>query len=261
MLCPICSNQIAVGNRLCPECGATLDRVERQVRETENSAEVQTGAALCAGVEGYIRLCEVLPLLEVGAIVNEYLERLLSEVQAGGGQINWYNGDKIIAYFGFSESFSYAPAAAQAVQTALRLHETFAEFSAELFHSYASDLELELRVGIASGELLRSTLGDTALARPAWSSRNTRPQPENSRHRYRRIVIGDAVNLAQQLEYEARPGHVMTDYATKVAAPEFEFKPVGMRIVRRRRAPVEVFSVIGPRSFLEEADALLSQPV
>lgn len=259
MLCPICSNQIAVGYQLCPECGATLDRVERQVKANESEAEVQHGAALCAGVEGYIRLCEVLPLLEVGAIISEYLERLLPEVQAGGGQINWYNGDKIMAYFGFGGMSSPAGAAAQAVQTALRMHETFAEFSAELFHSYASDLELELRVGIASGELLRSTLGDAALARPAWAHQSHRPQPENARLRYRRIVVGDAINLAQQLEYEARPGHILTDYATKVAAPEFEFKPAGMRIVRRRSKPVEVFSVIGPHMSFEEKEALLSQ--
>ena len=261
MLCPICSNQIAVGYQLCPECGATLDRVERQVKANENQAEIQNGAALCAGVEGYIRLCEVLPLLEVGAIISEYLERLLPEVQAGGGQINWYNGDKILAYFGFGGALSPAEAATQAVQTALRMHETFAEFSAELFHSYASDLELELRVGIASGELLRGALGDAALARPAWANPNHRPHPENTRPRYRRIVIGDAVNLAQQLEYEARPGHVLTDYATKVAAPGFEFKPAGMRIVRRRSKPVEVFSVIGPHMSFEEKEAFLSQPV
>lgn len=246
MLCSICSNEISIGNRLCPECGATLDRVERQVKAKERGTELWNGAALCAGVEGYIRLCEVLPLVEVGAIVNEYLERLLPQIQADGGEINWYNGDKIMAYFGLAEEVPPAEAAARAVQSALRLHETFAEFNAELFNSYARDVELELRVGIASGELLRDTLGDAALSRPAWSRRAAR-EPGESRPRFRRLVIGDALNLALQLEYEARPGHILTDRATMQAAPDFEFKPLGERIVRRRSLPLEVFSVIGPR--------------
>ncbi len=247
MLCSICFSVLPVGNQLCSECGATIDRVERQVKATERVTEIRAGAALCAGVEGYIRLCEVLPLQEVGAIVNEYLERLLPQIQADGGQINWYNGEKIVAYFGLSDEVSSAEAPARAVQAALRLHETFAQFNEELLHSYARDLELELRVGVASGELLRGTLGDAAIERPAWSRRgNSTSSLERSQPRYRRVVIGDVMNLAVQLEYEARPGHILTDLATREAAPEFEFKPLGPFTVRRRAIPIEVFSVIGP---------------
>ncbi len=245
MLCPICSTEIPAGNRMCNECGATLDRAEQQVKAQEASLEIRPGTALCASIEGYIRLCEILPLAEVGAIVNEYLERMLPQIQIDGGQINWYSGEKIVAYFGLSDMTDFYSPAARAVHAALRLHEIFAEFSLELLNSYASELELELRVGIASGELLRGSLGDATLQRPPWSRQTA--ETLHPRQRQRRIVIGDVVNLAAQLEYEARPGHVLVDQMTAQAAHDhFKFTSLGNRSLRRRTEPLEVLSVIGP---------------
>ena len=246
MLCPICSNELTLGNRLCSECGATIDRVEQQVKAQEPLTEIRQGAALCASIEGYIRLCEILPLLEVGAIVNEYLNRLLPLTQADGGQINWYAADKIVAYFGFSEAIDYYTPAARAVHAALKMHQTFAEFGLELLNSYAADIELELRIGIAAGEMLRGTLGDATLQKPPWSRHDTLAAPP--RPRQRRIVVGDVVNLAVQLEYEARPGHILVNGATAQAAEtHFEFSSLGELQLRRRANPLEVFSVVGPR--------------
>lgn len=247
MICTICSSELPVGNLLCLECGTTIDRVAQQVKASEAAMEIQPGAALCASVEGYIRLCEALPLPEVGAIVNEYLDRMLPQVQADGGQINWYSGEKIVAYFGFNDTLTSFPPAVYAVQSALRLHHTFAEFCGELLHGYARDLELDLRIGIASGELLRGSLGDAALQRPAWSRRASVEALPN-RPRYRRIVIGDMMNLAMQLEYEARPGHIVTDAATYEATAEhFDFVSLGISNMRRRAGSVGVYSVIGPK--------------
>ncbi len=247
MLCPICSTVLNPGTQMCGECGTTIDRMERQVQTSHFGTEIGYGAALCAGIEGYIRMCEVLPLLEIGAVVNEYMERLLPQIQADGGQINWYNGEKIVAFFGLSDTLTPNEAPSWAVRAALHLHETFAEFSAELFHSYASDIELELRVGVATGELLRGALGDAALARPAWSKRSPTQLAEGGRPHYRRIVIGDTVNRAVQLEYEANPGHIVTDRATALIAKDFECSSMGMHQMRRRGTSVELFNVLGPR--------------
>ena len=247
MLCPICSTELELGNRLCNECGTTIDRVEQQVKAQEPAMEVRDGSALCASIEGYIRLCEILPLSEVGAIVNEYLSRLLPQIQADGGQINWYAADKITAYFGFSEATDYYTPAARAIHAALKMHQTFAEFGLELLNSYAADIELEFRVGIASGEMLRGSLGDATLQKPPWSRRES--HADSLRLRQRRIVVGDVVNLAVQLEYEARPGHVLVDAPTaQAAADQFEFNSLGRHSLRRRGGPVELFSVVGPRA-------------
>jgi class 3 adenylate cyclase len=250
MLCPICSKPIPTGATLCQDCGATLNRVEQKVREkeNENKMEMASGSALCASIEGYIRLCELLPLPEVGAIVGEYLERLLPKIQAGGGQVNWHSGDKVVAYFGFYTLPDHYSPAERAVMTALSMHQAFAEFTAELLDSYARDVELELRIGIATGELLRGSLGDPALARPNVLQASNGKVEVQKRQRYRRIVIGDAVNLAMQLEYEARPGHILTDKPTQQLAQNlFEFTALGPRVLRRRARPVDVFSIAGPR--------------
>ena len=250
MLCAICSTELPVGTQLCSECGATIERVEQQVKaQQESEPEIRPGTALCASIEGYIRLCEILPLTEAGAIVGEYLHRLLPPIQADGGQINWYNGEKIVAYFGFSQLTDYYTPAARAVHAGLELHKIFAEFGLELIHSYAADLELELRIGLATGEMLRGSMGDASLQRPAWSRQNSISEPPRERHR--RMVIGDVVNLATQLEYEARPGHIVADGATVAGAQQqFEFTSLGMHSLRRRTAPVEIFSVVGLRTDL-----------
>lgn len=257
MLCPICSKEVTAGTTLCVDCGATINRVKQQVKENETTMELTIGAALCASIEGYIGLCERLPLPEVGAIVGEYLERLLPKLQAAGGQINWHSGDKIIAYFGFYTLPDHYAAAERAVFAALSMHQAFAEFSAELLDSYARNVELELRIGIASGEMLRGSLGDPALARPnLFKLKNGQLDVEN-RQRYRRIVIGDTVNLAAQLEYEAKPGHILTDKTTQQLAQNlFDFTSLGTRSLRRRTRPIEVFNVMGPRGRAVTSDEI-----
>jgi class 3 adenylate cyclase len=55
-------------------------------------------------------------------------------------------------------------------------------------------------------------------------------------------VIGDAVNIAQRLQSEAQGGEVVAA-ATTVAAAGIEAERIGMRAVKGREEPVEVFRV------------------
>jgi class 3 adenylate cyclase len=59
-------------------------------------------------------------------------------------------------------------------------------------------------------------------------------------------VVGDAVNLAQRLQAEARPGEVLATAATLEAAPGVVSEPAGARQVKGRREPVEAFRVLQP---------------
>lgn len=241
MRCPICLSKIQPGAKLCAECGATINRVTRRIEAGNQQGQLIEASVLCAGVEGYIRLCEKLPLLEVSAIVNEYLERLLPTIERFGGKLDSFNGEKILAVFSHPDK---TQAAKNSLHCAFKLHQVFVMFWQELLESYARDLELELRVGIASGEILVSTLGVSGQAG----------------YFYHPATIGDAVNYAFQLEYEARPGHIITDQATfEQAADTFDFAPVGKRTLRRRSTPIALFDVIGPKKV--EAKLTESEPI
>lgn len=226
MRCPICWSEIRLGDKFCTECGATLNRVTHQIEKGKQQGQPIQASIMCVGVEGYIRLCEKLPLLEVNAVVNEYLERLLPAVERFGGKLDSFYGEKILAIFAQVDTDQ---AAKNVLQCAFKLHQIFAIFCEELMESYARDVELELRIGIASGEVLVAPAKKTSdIFHPA--------------------ALGDAVNYAYQLEYESRAGHIITDETTANRATEaFNFVKVDERLLRRRSKPVTLFDVIGPK--------------
>jgi class 3 adenylate cyclase len=53
------------------------------------------------------------------------------------------------------------------------------------------------------------------------------------------------VNIAQRLQSEAAAGEIVAAASTVAAAPSVEAEPIGMRIIKGREEPVEVFRVAG----------------
>jgi class 3 adenylate cyclase len=58
-------------------------------------------------------------------------------------------------------------------------------------------------------------------------------------------VIGDAVNVAQRLQSEADGGEVVAAASTVAAAPTVVAESIGLRVVKGREEPVEVFRIVG----------------
>jgi adenylate cyclase len=57
-------------------------------------------------------------------------------------------------------------------------------------------------------------------------------------------VVGDAVNIAQRLQSEAEGGEVVAAASTVAAAPGVVCESIGLRYVKGREEPVEVFRVL-----------------
>ena len=57
-------------------------------------------------------------------------------------------------------------------------------------------------------------------------------------------VVGDAVNVAQRLQSEADAGEIVAAATTVAAAPDVAAEPIGLRAVKGREEPVEVFRVV-----------------
>ncbi len=59
-------------------------------------------------------------------------------------------------------------------------------------------------------------------------------------------VVGDAVNVASRLQSEADGGEIVAAASTVAGAPSVVCEPIGMRHVKGREEPVEVFRIRGP---------------
>src|SRR3954469_19956344 len=113
-------------------------------------------------------------------LLDRFYDAMEAEVALGGGTIEKFIGDAVVAVFG-------APAAQEdhaerALQVALSMQERLQE----LFHG-----GLSLRIGVNSGEV--------AVGRPREGSS---------------FATGDAVNVAARLEQAAEPGHALVGERT-----------------------------------------------
>lgn len=156
----------------------------------DDDAEDDREDATCVGfadMVGFTRLSRHLEEDELGALVERFEANSSDVVAATGARLVKTLGDEVLFL---------ADEAAQAAETALRLHE-----------SHAHDPGVpEMRVGLATGEVL-SRMGD---------------------------VFGSTVNLASRLTALARPGSTLVDGVTAHALEdEVAFR---VRAIRPRNA-------------------------
>jgi class 3 adenylate cyclase len=164
------------------------DVAERILSETDDlslRAEVRHVAVLFVDVRGFTAISEKLIPTDVVKLLNEYFDVVVDRVTAHGGTVNKFIGDAAMCIWG-------APKAAQeaeksAVLCAVEIQASAARLSSERIRRGLTTVGFG--IGINAGEAVAGNLG------PA------------SRLEY--TVIGDAVNLAQRLESQARAGEVL----------------------------------------------------
>jgi class 3 adenylate cyclase len=97
-----------------------------------------------------------------------------------------------------------------------------AELNAEGWGTQAVD-GLHIGVGINSGLVIAGAVGGGG--------------------RLEYTVIGDAVNVAQRLQSEAEGGEIVASASTITSADDVDAEPIGLRQVKGREEPVEVYRV------------------
>jgi adenylate cyclase len=184
---------------------------------------------------GFTTMSEALSPEGVVRILNAYLERMTSIIMDGGGFVNKFEGDAIMAFWG--APIAAADQAAQAMKAALRCQEDLLGLNDD----FARDglPRLGMRIGINSGEVIVGNIG--------------------SRQRFEYTVIGDAVNLASRLE------GINKQYGTRIicgataagmAAGEMLLRRLDRVRVKGKKIPEEIFEVVAVK---ERAPAELPQ--
>ena len=212
-VCPSCSRDLAEGYVFCPHCGASLSSVGIATEERK------LVTLLFADVTGSTRMAEDLDAEIVRDVMAAYFALAREEIEARGGTVEKFIGDAVMAVFGVPVAHEDDPA--RALRAALAIRGRLADLN----RSLASEgrPELEVRIGINSGEVVSTTVPRVGEG----------------------MVTGDAVNVAARVQQLADPGQILVGQRTAAAAPSFEFRPLGRRDIRGKTADVEVSELVG----------------
>lgn len=200
-----------LGTGLAAELAGHLDGARMDEREA---------TLLFADISGFTPLTERLPAERVVALLDAFYRRMARVVFAHGGTVDKFIGDAVMAVFGAPRAGG--DDAARALRAALAMR---AEFE-ELMASWPDEERCRLKIGLNTGRVLAGIVGGD--------------------ERLEYTAVGDAVNVAARLVGEAAPGQIVAGASTVAAAgPGFVVAPLGVRQVRGRSGPVEVFELRG----------------
>jgi class 3 adenylate cyclase len=168
--------------KFCNECGAPVTQVSR-------SAEYKQVTVLFADVVHSMDIAAAVGAERLREIMAELAERCAAVVQHFGGTVDKFTGDGIMAVFGAPVALE--DHAVRACMAALGVQEEAKRLAVDV---HARDgMDLQLRVGLNSGEVIAGEIGSGALGYTA---------------------VGEQVGMAQRMESVAPPGAVMLSAST-----------------------------------------------
>jgi class 3 adenylate cyclase len=233
--CPQCGTEAPSGARFCFTCGTALGgdvAAAGTPAAAAPEAEPSTGAApdaasvieerrtvtvLFADISGYTAVAERLDHETVKRLMDRCLSRLAAEVELYGGRVDKYIGDNVMAVFG--APVAHEDDAERAVRAALGMQEAMVALNSELEPEFG--LELALRVGINTGEVLAGHVGDTYT------------------------VLGDAVNVAARLQAAAPDGGVIVGERTqRLSAEAIAYRRLEPLALKGKSEPVPAWEAV-----------------
>ncbi len=195
-------------------------RVAEKLAAGEVGQEELEVTVLFSDIRGFSAMAERLSAREIAEIVGRHLTAMAEIVVEHGGTIDKFQGDAVMVVFGAPDPL--LDHAARALRCAIAMQARQAELNAEGWGTQAVD-GLHIGVGINSGLVIAGAVGGGG--------------------RLEYTVIGDAVNVAQRLQSEAAGGEIVASASTIASADDVDALPIGLRQVKGREEPVEVYRV------------------
>jgi class 3 adenylate cyclase len=180
--CRTCGTEPREGARFCDGCGA-------QVTEHDARAEYKQVTVLFADVVHSMDIAATVGAERLREIMTDLVDRASAIVQRYGGTVDKFTGDGIMAVFGAPVALE--DHAIRACLAALGVQEEAKRLAVDV--QDRDGVELQLRVGLNSGEVIAGEVGSGALGYTA---------------------VGEQVGMAQRMESTARPGGVMLSAST-----------------------------------------------
>jgi class 3 adenylate cyclase len=181
-LCGSCGAQLGATAKFCSHCGTPVVR-------TTQSAEYKQVTVLFADVVHSMDIAAAVGAERWREIMTELVEPSAAVVQSYGGGVDQFTGDGIMAVFG--APLALEDHAVRACLSALGIQEKAKRLAVDVH--YRDGVELSLRVGLNSGQVIAGEMGSGPIGYTA---------------------IGEQVGMAQRMESVAPPGGVMLSAST-----------------------------------------------
>ena len=176
---------------------------------------------LFADVVDFTVLSGKLDPEDMREIMNDYFAAWRVAIEAEGGVVEKYIGDAVVAVFGLGRAYEDDPH--RAVRSALAVRAALVELNARLDARFG--IELAVRVGIDTGEVVIGTLGERGDGDL--------------------VVVGDRVNRAARIQTAAPPGGILVSADTgRHIRGSFELHLVAGLSLKGFDEPVDGFLVV-----------------
>ena len=240
-LCPACQIPNPPTNKFCHACGVPLTAAPPAVKFVSPQAytpkhlaekiltskgalegERKQVTVLFADLKGSMELLADRDPEEARKILDPVLERMMEAIHRYEGTVNQVMGDGIMALFG--APLAHEDHAVRACYAALAMQEAIGRGSQELRRTQG--LEVQIRVGLHSGEVVVRTIGsDLHMDYTA---------------------VGQTTHLAARMEQLAPPGTIrLTADTLRLAEGFMQVKALGPIPIKGMPEPVEVFELTG----------------
>lgn len=214
--CGSCGHQLGVTAKFCSECGTPAAAAAR-------SAEYKQVTVLFADVVHSMEIAAALGAERLREIMADLIDRAVTVVQRYGGTVDKFTGDGIMAVFG--APIALEDHAIRACLASLDLQEATQRLAVDV--RALDGVDLRLRIGLNSGQVITGEIGSAALGYTA---------------------IGEQVGMAQRMESVAPPNGVMLSDSTAnlvgdavvLSEPELVQVKGGSKLIARRLLAVAV---------------------
>jgi class 3 adenylate cyclase len=179
--CRTCGTEPLENARFCHSCGSPVD--------ADTRAEYKQVTVLFADVVHSMDIAAVVGAERLREVMADLVDRASAVVQRYGGTVDKFTGDGIMAVFGAPVALE--DHAVRACRAALGIQDETVRVAAEV--KDRDGVDLQLRVGLNSGQVIAGEVGSTSLGYTA---------------------IGEQVGLAQRMESAAPAGGVMLTAST-----------------------------------------------
>ena len=193
---------------------------------------------LFCDVKGFTSTSEGMTPQGLVKVMNRYFSTMSAPIRAHQGVIDKYIGDAIMAYWGppFTADGEQARLASLAALDMLRLVPQLRAELPELLGVRALPNTFDIRIGIATGEVLVGSIGSELMMSYT--------------------VMGDTVNLASRLEGASKEygGRILVSEATIAAATDaIEAREIDRLVTVGQSRPQAVFEIMGLKGELTAA--------
>ena len=180
--CGSCGTELSENAKFCSQCGAAVSAGTKP-------AEYKQVTVLFADVVHSMEIAAAVGAERLREIMAELVDRSSGVVQRYGGTVDKFTEDGIMAVFG--APIALEDHAVRACLAALGIHEETVRLATEV--KDRDGIDLQLRVGLNSGQVIAGEIGSGALGYTA---------------------VGEQVGMAQRMESVAPPGGVMLSAST-----------------------------------------------